>query len=226
MVVNCSTPLEVYLTWVLKVTKQYLERCRSIRNTAASVANIAMNGYFPSHGFQQVKFGRNPCALGFIQPPTVPPQYASPGQGQFYLAQHQLQTGLALANLAPQQQIQLRAQLQGLGRIFMQQQFMQNFSFTNSSFYHQIPQAQNCKHISNFEQVDPTYSAVCANIKDEILEQLTGDSNTKDSKPLDSLVSDSTGSVSREASRKGSPSSTRSPSPDITESIMEARGLK
>ena len=186
-----------------------------------------MNGYLPNHGFQ-LSFVRNPCSSGFIQPPTVPAQYVTPSQaGQLLLAQHQLQTGLALASLAPQQQLQLRAQLQGLGRVLMHQQFMQNYSFTNSSFYHQIPQVQNCKKKAfQFNQVDPAYSVVCANIKDEILKQLNGDYISRCTSPPDSLIAESVGRASEETSCESTPSSTKSSSPDITESIMESRGVK
>ena len=186
-----------------------------------------MNGYFPHHIFQ-LNFVRNPCSVGFIHPPSVSAQYVSPGHaGQFALAQHQLQTGLTLASLPPHQQLQLRAQLQGVGRVLLQQQFLQNYSFTNSSCYHQIPQAQSIKKKTlQFDQVDPAYSVVCANIKDEIWKQLSGDYRSRCPSPTDSVISESVESVSRETSRETSPSSTRSPSAVVTESTMESRGLK
>lgn len=216
------------LTVGRNLRKHQLKRhINKLKNILVRIIDTGMNGYLPNHGFQ-LNFVRNPCSSGFIHPPTASAQYVSPSQaGQLLLAQHQLHTGLALASLAPQQQLQFRAQLQGLGRVLMQQQFMQNYSFTNSSFYHQIPQAQNSKKKAlQFNQVDPAYSEVCGNIKDEILKQLNGDYKSRCPSPPNSLIAESVDSASRETSCESSPSSTRSSSLDITESIMESRGVK
>ncbi len=218
----------------------WLKKCLKI--TAAFLRE--MNGFLPNHGFHINLFGNprqglllpqwpypsqpnrpypsQPNGAYPTQPnvPNFPPQPNAPN-----FAQYQLQTGLALASLPPQQQLQLRAQLQVIGRTLMQQQIAQNFSFTNSDAYHRLPHTQESD--GDVNKGDPVYQTICANIKDEILKQLHGHTEQVENPRSTREKSDEVESVlSVEDEVFDSHLNISETSPGALESTMESRGKK
>jgi poly(A) RNA polymerase GLD2 len=166
-----------------------------------------MNGYVPNGmPYQQVYMSG-----GF------PGQRGGQSGQSLYYQQGGGGIGYGGAGVVPQQLMQLQADPLSLNKLVhqqlgaLQQQFVQNYAFINSTLYH--PAGYTSPRLGDKNHRRTSTNELCSDIKQEILRQLS------------SGCAAST-SVTPEASRESSPDQALTPEQDDMSSNINARGVK